>query len=211
MRGYWLKIFFGAAVVFAVGYTGYLGVSHLVSEGRHLVESADPVTIPLKFVPFALAGTEVGTFQRVTFRRSGPKTVAGIDLRVKVSDSALAESLRGCRLSPASTGEFDPSNGFMCLDPDASDSGLMVLGEVRVRGPFELDFTIPLLIEDALFAKITGNGSAIENSRVMLRADEAAAAAVVAEVAATRATQKAESLSTAIRARVKTGQAPPSP
>ena len=211
MRGYWARIFIGAVVIFGVGYTGYLGVSHLVAKGRHLVESADPVTIPLKFVPFALAGTEVGTFQRVTFRRSSPQSVTGIDLRVKISDSALAESLRGCRLSPASTGDFDPSDGFRCLEPEASDSGFTVLGDVRVRGPAEIDFTIPLLIEDALFAKITGSGSAIENTRVMLRADEAAAAAVVAEVAATRATQKAESLSTAIRARVKTDQAPPSP
>lgn len=212
MRWYWSKIGIGAVLVFAVGYPGYLVVRRLVSAGKIMVETANPITIPLKFVPFALAGEDIGTFQRVTFRRSAPDAVEGIDLRVQVRDSAVAEALRACRVTPAGAGNFDPSNGFRCLDPGPADSGLALLGELRVRGPEGIDFTIPLLVDSTLFRQITGTGgSAVENTRSLLRADEAAAAAAMAEKAAVRATQKAESLSTAIRARVKLEQGPATP
>ncbi|MEK7381138.1 MAG: hypothetical protein AAB075_09030 [Gemmatimonadota bacterium] len=212
MRWYWSKIVIGALLVFGVGYSGYLVVRRLVSAGKIMVHSTNPITIPLKFVPFALAGDEIGTFQRVTFRRSAPDAVEGIDLRVQVKDSAVAEALRACRVTPAGVGNFDPSNGFRCLDQGTADSGLVLLGEVRVRGPEGLEFTIPLLVDSALFGQITGTGgSAVENTRSLLRADEAAAAAAMAEKAAVRATQKAESLSTAIRTRVKLEQGPATP
>ena len=212
MRWYWAKIVIGAALVFGVGYSGYLVVRRLVSAGKIMAHSTNPITIALKFVPFALAGEDIGTFQRVTFRRSAPGAVEGIDLRVQVKDSALAEALRACRVTPAGVGNFDPSNGFRCLGPGTADSALVLLGEVRVRGPDGIDFTIPLLVDSALFGEITGTGgSAVENTRSLLKADEAAAAAAMAEKAAVRATQKAESLSTAIRARVKQEQGSATP
>jgi hypothetical protein len=157
MRSYWLRIVMGACAIFAIGMLGI----HLVRRGRHQVESviasAEPLSIPLPFVPFQLNGSKLGTVERLTVNRDAPKKVSSIELQVKLDDSLVAQGLAGCRLAAnmdadsARRGDVNvqvnrmgEKTFFFCA---TSDSGFEELGSVKlVPGNVEL----PLLLPESL-------------------------------------------------------------
>lgn len=153
MRMYWTKIILGAVAIFVVGYGAVWFARTQVNRTRHLIQSSDPITIPLAFLPFNLDGQRYGTFQGVTVRRKEPDLVDGLDLRVRVSDSASFASLKDCRLTMADRSNFNVSTGFHCLPEAQNDSGLVQFGEVTVSGHGP-DITIPLMLDSAVAADI---------------------------------------------------------
>ena len=134
MRRYWIGIAFGVLAVFVSG----LVIMRAGREGARLVErtleSADPISIPLAFVPFRLGGREVGTIREVQFLRSSPEVVRGVDLDVRVEDRAVVDKLRDCTLATSGIGNFSPKTSFECLDQTVAQSGEFVsFGTVTVE------------------------------------------------------------------------------
>lgn len=152
MRKYWGKITLSALLIFIVGYG-------IVSAGRRMKDSihtSKDITIPLgSFIGFKLDGTRVGSIRQIRFRRSEPRVLAGIDVRVRVSDTAAFARLQSCRLSVNDAEHFDERTTFVCLTE--ADSGYQQFGEVTayMSDPDREDPTLvlPLLLSDAAIAQ----------------------------------------------------------
>ncbi len=147
MRKYWMRIALGALAVFAVGMTARALIQRGMGGVRGVVEGSGPVSIPLAFIPFRLAGEKLGTLERVTLERATPRHVTGVQLEVKLSDSLLARGLKGCRLAA----NLDSKDGgrrlaegtFWCATDDSADAGLVEYGAAVFRPG---DVTVPLLL-----------------------------------------------------------------
>lgn len=183
MRWYWVKIVLGALAIFVVGYAGVSAVKGSVNKVRQLKETSDPISIPLAFIPFHLDGDRAGTFSGVRIMRDTPKSFTAFHVRVKLGDSVDVEHLKQCRLHLEQSGtDFDPDDEFVCIEPDASDSGLVQFGDVTFTRD-DLEFTVPLLLSEAT----------VEELRNVHDADAVAARAVAeAEAAAAAAEASAE-------------------
>ena len=203
MRSYWLRILMGAFAIFAIGMLGI----HLVRRGRHQVESviasAEPLSIPLPFVPFQLNGSKLGTVERLTVNRDAPKKVSSIELQVKMDDSLVAKGLAGCRLAAniesdsAKPGDvnvhmnrLDEKTFFFCAQ---QDSGYVEMGTATLTPG---DVELPLLIPESLAAHLRNGdwaNDADSSDAIEARADSIAEAAeAIADSAAAKAEQASE-------------------
>jgi hypothetical protein len=203
MRGYWLKIVLGALAIFGVGYGAVRLVRAQVHRVRSTIESTDPVSIPLAFLPFAVDGQTMGTFRGVTLLRSDPKTVSEIRLRVKLADSIAAARLVNCRVTTMNATGFSPDEGFRCLDPEAADSGLVPFGSVTLQLAGRADVTLPLLLDPAVVADLSGAGGVGEAAGEFGR-HEAEAARAQADRIEADAKARADSIRSAIQRKVRT-------
>jgi hypothetical protein len=166
MRKYWLRIFLGAFAVFAIGMVGVTIVRKGIAKVNSVVDSADPLTIPLAFVPFVLGGERLGNLEELTVHRSSPREVSGVELEVSLADSLVAAGLSGCRL--AANIESDSTKSgihiqasrsgketFSCLPKDSTPSHLVPFGEAvflpgEVRVPLYLPVEIVTEVNKAL-------------------------------------------------------------
>lgn len=154
MRPYWLRISFGALVIFGVGMVGL----HLVRQGsskvHSLIHSADPISLPLAFVPFRLAGEKLGDIRHLQLDRSAPDRVDSIQLTVELNDAALASRLADCRLSATDAQSFGPQTSFLCVSPaDSARMHLVPFGTVRFEPAGD---TRPLLLPADMVAQWHG-------------------------------------------------------
>lgn len=201
MRGYWVKILLGAVIVFVVGF----GVVHLargaIERKRSVFDSAEPITIPLAFIPFTLDGQKIGTFRRLTIRRDAPKVVAGIDVRIALEDRFPGVNLESCRLTTVEQGRFDIEEGFVCLPADRVDSALVEFGTVAFLGPGR-ETIVPLLLNSAVVGEIRRSEEGVTVTQRAISVQEGTAAAARAEKAAAEAKRRADSIAASIRPRV---------
>jgi hypothetical protein len=200
MRGYWVKILLGAVIVFVVGS----GVVRLVRGGidrkRSVFHSAEPITIPLAFIPFTLDGERIGTFRRLTIRRDAPKVVAGIDVRVALEDGFPGVNLDSCRLTTVEQGQFDIEEGFVCLSADSVDSALVDFGTVAFLGPGR-ETIVPLLLDSAVVGEMRRSEEGVAVAQRVISVQEGIAAAARAEKAAAEAKRRADSIAASVRPR----------
>jgi hypothetical protein len=198
MQKYWLRIFIGAFAIFAIGMVGVNLVRRGHAKFHTLLVSADPLTIPLGFVPFVLEGERLGQLEEVVILRNTPRQVRAVELEVDLADSLVAEGLRGCRL--AANFESDPKepglnirasrgarNTFSCLAGDSTPPEFVEFGEAifqpgEVRVPLYLQAELVTEIHQALAADSTSE-LADEHADSLaevaeLKADSAADAAI---------------------------------
>jgi len=214
MRGYWLRILLGAFAVFAIGMLGITIFRRGRSKVEAVITSADPISIPLAFVPFQLNGSKLGTLEHVVVNRDAPKKVSSIDLQVKLGDSLTAQGLAGCRLA-ANVEDESPRHGdpnihinrleqrtfFFCA---RSDSGFQEFGSVAFAPG---NVKVPLLVPEQLAQRLqrgdwTDDRDAADSAdaleeRADSLADVAEAKAGAAQEKGRRAEAVAESLSRA--------------
>ncbi len=134
MQRYWFGIALGAIAVFVVGLLVLNAGRHGARIVEQTLESADPISIPLAFVPFRLGGREVGTIREVQFVRSSPEVVRGVELRVKIKDPAALDQLRDCALAASDVANFNRQTTFTCLSQKKATSGEFVaFGKVKVE------------------------------------------------------------------------------
>lgn len=156
MRNYWLKILLGALGVFIIGMLGVTLVRSGIAKVNSVVESDEPITIPLGVVPFVLAGERLGNLDEVTLYRETPNRVESVELAVDLSDSLLAQGLAGCRLVADIEGDGgdsgvdirvgrgrDHENAFRCLAGDSTPADLAEFG-VAIFQPGEVE--VPLFL-----------------------------------------------------------------
>lgn len=198
MRAYWAKILLGAMVVFAVGF----GVVHLargaIERKRSVFDSADPISIPLAFIPFTLDGQKVGTFRRLTILRDAPKVVARFDVRVQLEDGPPPSDLASCRLTTVEQGRFDIERGFVCLPAEPVDSALVEFGVVRFVGPDQTETLVPLLLDSTVVGEIRRSEHGIMEARRAISVEEGVAARAHARKMAEEARRRIDSIREAV-------------
>ena len=160
MRGYWLKIIGGMLVVFVVGF----GIVSAARKGKamvHNVASDEDLTISLgSLIPFRIDGQELGRLRSITLLRTPERKVRGVNLGIRVSDSASMERMKACRVTVRDPEHIDPSSAFMCL---SSDSGFAEFGEVRVtlrRDDDSYTHVSPFLLPAATVERMRAGGEA---------------------------------------------------
>jgi hypothetical protein len=135
MQRYWFGIAIGAVAVFMVGLLVLNAGRHGARMVERTLDSADPISIPLAFVPFRLGGREVGTIREVQFVRSSPEVVRGVELEVKIEDPTALDQLRDCALATSDVANFNRRTTFKCLSPETATSGdFIAFGKVSVEG-----------------------------------------------------------------------------
>ena len=135
MRNYWLRIALGAFGVFAVGMLIWSMVNAGKSHVKHIVESADPITIPLALIPFKVDGQSLGTMRQVQILRSDPKKVEAVNFRVRLSDSVADERLASCVLVVGgSLKNIDAQHAFSCVPAgDTVGADLAPVGDMKTQ------------------------------------------------------------------------------
>jgi len=201
MRSYWARILLRALAIFVVGYGAVWVVRSQVGRVRQTMESSDPITLPLAFLPFVLDGEKLGTYRGIQIVRSAPKTVAGVHLRVRLADSLAAARFEGCRLTTQNSSSFSPEEGLRCVAATAADSVLIPFGDVtlELRGAPQL--VLPLLLDSAVVADLAGDRA--HEAVGELGREEARAAAAQAEEVSGQARRMGDSIRAAVRAKVQ--------
>lgn len=132
MRSYWLRIALGALGIFAIGMVvwtlGLKGKARI----KDMVESADPITIPLALIPFKVDGQSLGTLRQVRIIRSEPEKVKAVNFRVRLADSVSDARLEDCILVVGgSLKNIDAQHAFSCVPAgDTVGGALAPVGEV---------------------------------------------------------------------------------
>lgn len=188
MRNYWLRIFLGAFAIFALGMVGVTLVRRGVAKVNSVVDSDEPLNIPLAFIPFVLSGERLGTLDHVQVLRDSPRQVRSVELAVELDDSLLAQGLAGCRL--ATNFESERKGGgtgidirtvdrdkstFWCLEGDSVPTGLVEFGQA-VFEPGEI--RVPLYLQQELVTELR-QGFASDSATAMTEAQADSLAALV--------------------------------
>lgn len=198
MRNYWLRIALGALAIFSVGMVGHSLIHRGLSSVKGVVEGSGPVSLPLAFVPFQLGGDKLGTLERVTLDRTSPRSVSSVRLEVKLSDSALARGLEGCRLAVNLDKDRDGHQNlnihrsriaegtFRCVEKAAADSALadstlVEYGQAVFRPG---DVTVPLYLEEDLVEELQNLDFGDDSVPPNMEAEAESIAAAKAEAAA---------------------------
>jgi hypothetical protein len=135
MRTYWLRIALGALGIFAIGMLiwtlGLKGKAKI----KGMVESADPITIPLALIPFTVDGQSLGTLRQVKIIRSEPEKVKAVNFRVRLADSVSDARLEDCVLVVGgSLKNIDAQHAFSCVPSgDTVGGDLAPVGEVSFQ------------------------------------------------------------------------------
>lgn len=191
MRGYWLKIAAGAAIIFGIGMA-FVSAFEVGRENvEQVVEGTGPIAIPLAFIPFNLDGGKLGTLRRVTVYRDSLQTPTRIEVTASIGDSAAHTRLAGCVIAVEaadSSGNVRP-NHYRCLAAaDTVGADLVTFGDLLVRGH---DLRFPLFAPREQVAEVTsefgpgvtagdsaaGDSLELEEARVEVLADSMAAVA----------------------------------
>ena len=135
MRSYWLRIAFGALGVFAIGMLFWNLADAGKRRVKHVVESAEPITIPLALIPFKVDGQPLGTMRQVQIIRSDPKKVQAVNFRVRLADSVGDARLDDCVLVLGGTlRNIDAQHAFSCVaESDTVGANLAPLGDMKTQ------------------------------------------------------------------------------
>ena len=80
MTRYWLKITLGALLIFAIGMAINFGVRKGVRTVHTVVETADPITIPIRFATFRVDGVALGKLRELKLLRTSPKQISSAEV-----------------------------------------------------------------------------------------------------------------------------------
>ena len=174
MRTYWMKIVVGALAIFALGMLGVFLVRRGADRVHHLVDSGDPITIPLAFVPFNVNGEKLGTIGALVLHRSGPKKVTGADLKVDLTQPSAAAGLAQCVLVAEHIDNIDLHSIFTCgAARDTSGRGLARVGVVSLGMGHA---SVPFFASKAQLDDFRHNARDVADSATNAASDSAASA-----------------------------------
>jgi hypothetical protein len=149
MRNYWLRIVFGALVIFAVGMVGVTLARQGMRSVKGVVEGSGPISVPVAFLPFKLDGERIGTIQRIKINRIAPKQISSINIRVRLADSISAHRMDRCILVADNFEHINDQTTFLCSTAeDTVGENLRAIGDLTVARTGE-SFRL-LMPEDAI-------------------------------------------------------------
>ncbi|MDX2193212.1 MAG: hypothetical protein NW201_07650, partial [Gemmatimonadales bacterium] len=146
MRNYWVRIFLGAFGIFAVGMVFWT----IVRKGKEkvketvavLVDSSDPITLPLPDLPVREGTRQLGRLTTIRIVRSSPTDLTGVDAELTVADSSYGAAAAKCWFVPegdggirlrAGPGHQRGDQAVVCVDSAvANGPGMVRFGVVHV-------------------------------------------------------------------------------
>jgi hypothetical protein len=133
MRNYWLRIFFGALAIFAVGMVGVTLARQGAGKLHGVVEGSGPITLPVAFIPFKLDGEKIGTIQRIKIYRTTPNHVRSINVRVRLADSVSPGRLDPCILVAEGYEDINSKTTVLCSTAeDTVGENLVAVGQIAL-------------------------------------------------------------------------------
>ena len=176
MTRYWLKITLGALLIFLIGMAINFGVRKGVRTVHTVVETADPITIPVRFATFRVDGVALGRLRELKLLRTAPKQVSSAEITVRLDSAAYADRLSTCTLRIDDVEKIDERTTFVCVTADnpGISGAFERFGEVRVEGT---DLVLPLLLPAAAVRDFRSQGadSAAAEAEAAVQAAESAA------------------------------------
>ncbi|HEY7026481.1 MAG TPA: hypothetical protein VH438_02660 [Gemmatimonadales bacterium] len=133
MRNYWIKIALGALAVFAVGMVIVTGIRKTKAKFTNTLESTDPISLPIAFLPFRLEGTKLGSLDKVVLLRDQPNQVSGVRVVVDLADSVHAEKFQNCLLVVDDVEHINEKSSFRCEKGDTTGARLAQFGYVHFK------------------------------------------------------------------------------
>jgi len=155
MRNYWLRILVGALIIFAIGMIGVTLIRHGMGKVNDVVHGTGPISLPIAFIPFEIAGNKLGKLDRVVLERTAPKKISSVRVDVNLADSLVAQGLSDCKLAANFDASEEHSKGihirtgkghegtFRCLADADSDSTVVEFGQA-VLHPGEVTLALYL-------------------------------------------------------------------
>jgi hypothetical protein len=143
MRNYWIRIALGAFAVFAVGMVIHNVGSRAKDSIENTLNSTDPISLPIAFVPFRLDGQKVGTIKKVVLLRNDPKHISSVRVVVEMADSQGVNLLQDCLIAVDDLERLNDRSTFRCQQADTAGSGLEHFGVVSISGTTD---SFPLLL-----------------------------------------------------------------
>lgn len=192
MTRYWIKITLGALLIFAIGMAINFGVRKGVSTVHTVIETADPISIPIRFATFRVDGVALGKLRELKLLRTAPKQVSAAEISVRLDSAAYADRLSACTLRIDDVEKIDERTTFVCVTSDnpGMPGAFEPFGEVKVEGT---DIVLPLLLPAAAVRDFRSQGvdSAAAAAEASVQAAESLAVSPVAPPAPVPAAPKA--------------------
>lgn len=159
MTRYWLKITLGALLIFAIGMAINFGVRKGVRTVHTVIDTADPITIPIRFATFRVDGVALGKLRELKLLRTSPKQLSSAEVVVRLDSVAYADRLSACTLRIDDLEKIDERTTFVCVTADNPGvaGAFEQFGEVRVEGT---DLVLPLLLPAAAVSDLRSQGAA---------------------------------------------------
>lgn len=131
MDKYWLRIGLGALGIFGVGLLIVRGIEYGKNKVKGVIAGNDPITVPIGFLPFNVAGERFGTVRTMKLVRDKSQHLESVQLSVRLGDRADAERLPACDLYLETPQEINDSTSFVCAPAEAiADGSLRELGTI---------------------------------------------------------------------------------
>lgn len=181
MTRYWMKIAFGAILIFAIGMAINFGVRKGVSTVHTVMETADPISIPIRFATFRVDGVALGRLRELKLLRTAPKQISSAEVTVRLDSAAYADRLSACTLRVDDVEKIDERTTFVCVTADnpGMPGAFEPFGEVKVEGT---DIVLPLLLPAAAVRdfRTEGAAAAAADAEAAVRAADSATVGAVA-------------------------------
>ncbi|MEP6574002.1 MAG: hypothetical protein ABJD11_14965 [Gemmatimonadota bacterium] len=142
MKNYWTKIALGVLLVFGIGMGAVYGAKAMGGKISHAMNSTDPISLPIAFVPFKLNGTKLGSVDKVILLRTEPRHIASAKVILELTDPGSVSKLQGCSLALDDVEHLNEHTTFRCASAD-SEQGLTSIGYAIIRGTTD---SFPLLM-----------------------------------------------------------------
>jgi hypothetical protein len=163
MTRYWIKIAAGAILIFALGMAVWYGVRRGVGAVHVVMDTSEPISIPIRFATFRLDGMPLGKIDRIKLVRSAPKRLVAAEITVRLDSAAYAERIRNCVVRLNSLDKLDENTTFVCAASGDSTVGgaFEPFGQLIVEGT---DIVVPLLLPARDVQDMKRGGSRVVDS-----------------------------------------------
>jgi len=163
MTRYWLKITIGALLIFGLGMAIWYGVKRGVGAVHVVMDSNQPISIPIKFATFRLDGVALGKIDHIVLMRSAPKRLTAVKVTVRLDSASFADRIRSCVVRLNSLEKLDENTTFVCAagaDPSVAGA-FQPFGQLLVEGT---DVAVPLLLPASDVRDMQRGGSRVVDS-----------------------------------------------
>jgi hypothetical protein len=163
MTRYWIKIAAGAVLIFALGMAVWFGVRRGVGAVHVVMDTSQPISIPIKFATFRLDGVALGKIDHIRLMRSAPKSVVAAEITVRLDSATYADRLRNCVVRLNSLDNLDEHTTFVCAaSGDSSVAGSFEpFGQLIVEGA---NVVVPLMLPASDVRDMKNGGSRVVDS-----------------------------------------------
>jgi hypothetical protein len=112
---YWFKIILGMLAIFTGGMFVVKGLQAGKNKVETLVDSAQPITVPLMGMAFRTAKGELGTLNKMRIERSTPREISGFHLNATLNEGVDVNQFDYCEVTVSDPEHLDENTSFDCL------------------------------------------------------------------------------------------------